>query len=405
MVAFTAKKFGIVAIAVFAATLMAMLTVGSVVIDDEKHPQKFNPRPSHTHTDATEQPDEPVEQLPTFASTDSFTATTAPLPTRLEFEGKFPYSRSVWAALQKSLSAPPNEIVPVVITPMFHDGDVLPRMLESINVPVRHFVFVWNSNDRDIGNIVDELKRIPFGITVAHNPSNFGFSASINVGLRVGLAMPVSDCQWYWVINCDVTFPAETMPEMIRRTYATNLSAMGMMYGPAIDHYAFIVTRRAVEVAGLMDENFYPAYFEDVDWRWRVNLAGFEELVMNLPVNHIRSHNLKKGADPTFMAMHHRHGNGWPYGAMKWGEIRQHLIHERFPPSGWKNPFGIDMPLDMWVIDPDRMNCLKTGNGQMHPRTGHCWYNGYKTLSPVLKAGTWFPECMKSPYPDAFKPR
>jgi hypothetical protein len=192
---------------------------------------------------------------------------------------------------------------------------------------------------------------------------------------------------------------------MVKRVWESDLGKLGMAYGPAIDHYAFVVTRSAVEIAGLMDENFYPAYFEDVDWRWRVNLAGFDELITNLPVNHIRSHNLKKGADPNFMLMHRRHGNGWPYGGMKWGEIRQHLIHERFPPSGWKTPFGIDMPLDMWVIDPDRMECLKTGRGVYHPRTENCWYNGYRTLSPHLKNGTWFPECMKNPYPDAFQPR
>lgn len=302
----------------------------------------------------------------------------------------------------------PTQIIPVIITPTFHDGEELKRMILSLNVPVRYVVFIWNSHDAILNDIFRDFRRIPIpgAVTIHHNPDNFGFSASINLGVKLGLSKPSSEVPWYFVINCDVSFPETTLSQMVRNAHQSDFSKISMMYGPGIDHYAFIVTRRAIEVAGLMDENFYPAYYEDVDWRWRMNLAGFEEFVMNLPVNHIRSVNLRR-ADANFHAQHHRHANGWPYGGMKWGEVNQNRIHDRYPPSGWKNPFGINMSLDHWVIDPERLACIKTGHGgPTHPGTGgHCWYNGYKVLAPVLPEGTWFPECMKKPYPDAFKPR
>jgi GT2 family glycosyltransferase len=310
-------------------------------------------------------------------------------------------------ALRRSRDAEdPDHTIPLVITPMFHDGDVLPRMLASINVPVHEFFFIWNSNDENVGKVVRALENLPFGVHIVHDAENLGFSASINLGLRFG-RRNMSHCPWFFIVNCDVAFPPVTLPSF---TQAMNrqldLSRLGMVYPMSdVDHYAFAVTRVAVEKAGLMDENFYPAYFEDIDWRWRMNLAGFEEHTCGLPVRHIRSINLKR-ADERFLAMHRRHANGWAYGFAKWGEAHWQKMHERFPPSGYRNPFGIkEMPLDLWVVDPDRIRCIKTGQGVRHAGTDKCWFAGEKTLKPHLPPTTVFPKYLKEPTHESFKPR
>lgn len=281
----------------------------------------------------------------------------------------------------------PDITIPLVITPIFHDADTFPRMLFSINVPVRQFVFILNSLDEELLALGEIFARIPYGVHVVNNSDNVGFAASINQGLRYGLHhMLKEECPWFFIVNCDVKFPKRTLKSFtLALNWDLDTRNLSMIYGPGVDHYAFAVTRHAVQQVGLMDENFYPAYFEDIDWRWRMNLAGFDEKVLDLPIWHLGSLNLQR-REESYISMHMRGSGGWIYGRLKWGPCGPDDIHARFPPSGYRWPFNISyIPLSRWFVDSTFVDCIKHGNDMIWSHwNGACWFNGTATLQPFL---------------------
>lgn len=168
------------------------------------------------------------------------------------------------------------------------------------------------------------------------------------------------------------------------------------------EHHAFAVTREAVRVAGTMDENFYPAYYEDIDWRWRMNLAGFSEIVVSdCEIIHKVSTNLHRGGIRR-QSMKRRGGIGLYYGASKWGLVTNRgLLFSRFPPSNFTTPFNLpNVSVATWILDPERIRCIKTGVGARHRNSDVCWYNGSRYLSAVVAGqGLSLPLYLREPTP------
>lgn len=76
---------------------------------------------------------------------------------------------------------------------------------------------------------------------------------------------------------------AESRPDFLLWTMAVRPDMEALLEGPTEDvwqpypHFsAFMVNERTVETVGQFDENFKPAYNEDLDYHWRIHLAGFE---------------------------------------------------------------------------------------------------------------------------------
>jgi len=96
---------------------------------------------------------------------------------------------------------------------------------------------------------------------------------------------------------------------------------------------------------GLWDENFYPAYMEDIDWFRRSKLAG-ETIVQALNVQMI--HGLGKTID--FHSAIKRendrtYANNCEYYRLKWGGgHRQELFDHPFNDPNW--------PIDLWRFEP-----------------------------------------------------
>jgi hypothetical protein len=360
------------------------------------------------------------------------------------------YVAAVKLAVERARADPyaPN-VIPLLIIPTMHDGDVLPQLLRSIDTPVRQFFFAWNSADADLGVIFSRLQKAlnngsslnascsktlsersargssgarkgdgtePIlvesdgngcGVAYAQNTGNFGFSGSINKGLsfaRSGMMQP--EPLWYFIVNSDVSFPPGSLG-----TFATTINTdpnrhrVGTFYGSYKSHHAFAVTKEAVDAAGTMDENFYPAYYEDVDWRWRINLAGFDEVVVQeSEMFHQVSVNLHRGGVQK-QSMKRRGGIGLFYGASKWGRVNGKLDYARYPYSNFTTPFNIpNFSLATWVLDKERIECIKTGVGTRHPESDVCWYNGTKYLAAAVGGDLQrLPKHLREPTPKAYE--
>ena len=156
------------------------------------------------------------------------------------------YTQAVRLSVERAAADPhAANVIPILIIPTFHDGDVLPHLLRSIDVPVRQYFFIWNSDDAAVGYILRHLEaNIPHGaVTYRQNVDNFGFSASVNLGLEYGRTR-MKDVPWYFILNTDVEFPPGSLEQFARRiNLDPKRHRVGMYYSTHIEHYAFAVTR------------------------------------------------------------------------------------------------------------------------------------------------------------------
>lgn len=273
-----------------------------------------------------------------------------------------------------------NTSVPVMIVPLLYDAEEAARMLFSIDAPVRQFVFVWNSDNPEVGALLSNLSLISRGVTIFHDPTNSGFSGAVNAGIRGGIAALGANATWFFVMNADALFPEGSLAR-IAQVCNSRWKSLGLIYGPVLDHYAFAITRTAFESVGYFDEVFWPAYMEDVDYHWRVRLAGLKVLVTNISVIHTGhgSTNLHRRA--VYRQMVRRVDGGFPYGRIKWGYYYNLQVWNDLPPSGYRTPFNISgAPLSLWKVDPIHRECARCGTGPYAdtPDLGTkvtCWYN------------------------------
>jgi hypothetical protein len=291
-----------------------------------------------------------------------------------------------------------DNLIPVWVTLLLSDEIELETiMLPSIDVPVRHFHFVWNGDSEEMKKRVDVLRKIPHCVTVHHDPLNLGFAGSVNSGVHHGeekakeLGIDLSQ-DWYFIANPDAGFPPG---QLDRYAVQTNREKhrYAMTYGPREDHFAFGLTRLAIDTVGLRDAAIYPIYMEDIEYRWRTQLAGLQLLVTGAQFNHVQSVNLRKHTDTAQRTRDalRRSGNGICYVRQKWGYYDFNEINHFGPPSGWKKPFKLESaPLKLWAIDPVHRECLRTGRGPYFPHSDCCWYNA-SVLLDQLPPGTRIP--------------
>ena len=92
----------------------------------------------------------------------------------------------------------------------------------------------------------------------------------------------------------------------------------------------FMPTNRLIMTVGMFDEKFYPAYFEDNDYRYRMKLAGFDNKISSVKTNlaHYTSSTLA-GYSPERMMKHHdEFRRNRAYYEQKWGGLPGNELYD-----------------------------------------------------------------------------
>jgi GT2 family glycosyltransferase len=224
-------------------------------------------------------------------------------------------------------------MIPVLGVPILSEPKLLLRMLLSIDVPVGRTIVVDNGEVLDGGPALPEYDHL--NITVIRPGFNLGVAASWNTIIKA-----VPDAPWWAIVNFDLVFAPGDLARL-----AGHMEKEG---GVALlgTFSAFGVDRGAIKRAGMFDENFHPAYYEDNDFDYRCRLAGVPMAGLPAGLSHDISSTLQ--SNPSF-----RDGNGrsFPknadYFVRKWGGTPYHEVYA--------TPFNAGGDIRSWQLDVDRL--------------------------------------------------
>lgn len=243
-------------------------------------------------------------------------------------------------------------MIPTLGIPVLNCSDLFYRCVRSIDYPIDTLFIVDNSNGKDIGikSICDQLeqRKLPnssfFENVIIERGKNKGVGPSWNH------VMKNSGGPWLFIGSDIAVLPGSL--KSFYDTYTENQSA-DMIFGDGYN--SFLMMHGGFEKIGYFDENFYPAYYEDMDHWYRGTLVG----VVRVGVPSFKrlhgytddpADNSKKSNTIKFDPEIHRKNkmtslNNHHYYIKKWGG-RPH--EEKF-----KTPFNKDLPVNFWELDKE----------------------------------------------------
>jgi GT2 family glycosyltransferase len=166
-----------------------------------------------------------------------------------------------------------------LIVPVLNRYDLLERMVSSIDYPVQHLLIIDNGASTVMEDISIDVPDCVEHTTYLPMPANLGVAGSWNLGIK---SFPYAD-RWFIASN-DVQFEPGALERLseARRDEIT-------LSGDFPFWQAFCVGYEAVRRLGLFDEGFFPAYFEDNDYRRRAEHAGVTITKLQVPMTHDNS--------------------------------------------------------------------------------------------------------------------
>ena len=194
-----------------------------------------------------------------------------------------------------------------------------------------------------------------FGFDSYHPRYNLGVAASWN---RI-LLQAISRGHEFCYIGSNDTFLG---PGMLKAFSEFDRRPEEGFWG--LHHFNFFCIRLSIlEKVGIFDENYYPGYWEDDDFRYRCCLAGIRQVYFLDPaqlidrrfpplnVFHAGSQTCASDSDyPNQASLNDTQSHGFLYYVKKWGGSR----HNNAGPERFRTPFNLpDKPLSWWP-DPGR---------------------------------------------------
>lgn len=220
-------------------------------------------------------------------------------------------------------------MIPNLIVPVLNRPDLLERMLDSIDHPVGQVIIIDN------GAVVpwEMWEETPHRVIEAGH--NLGVAASWNLGMKV------SPAGWWLIVNSDIVFGRGDLERLAKKvTRAPGLWCMK-------DMAAFALTLETLDAVGTFDENFHPAYDEDLDYARRAQLARVPIIKTGFTGEHEGSATIR--ADHRFTVRNaYTHPMNDQYYARKWGGRK--LGGETFD-----TPFNLGGSVRDWTLEPRRL--------------------------------------------------
>ena len=151
--------------------------------------------------------------------------------------------------------------------PILNRLDLLVNCLDALDYP-RELVIVNNNTvDPSFLSAITMLCASK-NATLLNQHRNLGVSASWNLILRTAFERGY---EWVFIGSNDTTLHPGSLKAAVEMD-----KALGGGIWQLCKFNFFLIPRRTVKAVGWFDENFYPAYMEDQDYRYCCTLAGLK---------------------------------------------------------------------------------------------------------------------------------
>jgi GT2 family glycosyltransferase len=233
--------------------------------------------------------------------------------------------------------------IEMIGTMILNGAEDLCTQFAAIDYPVNRYFIVDNSMGQD-PEVTKAIKKIKSGnkyvknVEVVNNFMNVGFSGSVNQIIKQNI-----DCPYWCILSVD-WHPAPGQLKKLAKRLEDPF--VGILCDKTQNGYSSMVfTPHLLYEVGYLDENFFPAYYEDNDHRYRMKLVGIEWEYLPLKYQHAVSATIKR--DSAIYAKNQMtfKENGRYY-VEKWGGLPNQ--------EKYTTPFDMDLPPDYWLYDPVR---------------------------------------------------
>jgi GT2 family glycosyltransferase len=222
----------------------------------------------------------------------------------------------------------------LIVVPAINRSDLVDSCIRSLDVDRnRHVMLIDNSSDGQFSKYRNETQYLHFG-------KNIGCSASWNHGLRVGM-------EWTIMVSVSVKFN-NGITKLIEQLPVDPDKVFCQMFinGVAPGWHCVAIRKSCVDMIGNMDENFFPAYYEDTDLGTRLILAReiykkpfiIHRLDVDSAENRGFALSVNSGTIPGINSINDK--RLYDYYVAKWGGPPG---HETF-----KTPFNSGKPISHW---------------------------------------------------------
>ena len=239
-----------------------------------------------------------------------------------------------------------NEAIELMATVVVNGAENLWKHYTSIDYPVERYVVVNNSEHKfpDVTKVLEDIcngsNTFVDEVVIINNRFNAGFAGAINQIIKQNV-----DCNYWFITNDDWHVAPGELQRLANRLqyeFVGLLCESGDLNG----YSAFVMSDEMVSRVGLMDENFYPAYCEDNDHRYRMKLAGLTWDRLPLQAEHVISSTLHSRSEFEERNQY-TFSQNIKYYIEKWGGDRGMEV--------FTTPFNSGAPLDYWPYRPDRI--------------------------------------------------
>ena len=224
-----------------------------------------------------------------------------------------------------------NKKVSIVVL-NYNGKDLLKKCLESIKNKTQYEnyeIIVVDNNSTD--DSIKMLQKFFTEVKLIQNPKNYGFPKGNNIGTKKALR---NGADFILLLNNDTEVTKKWLKEMVRvansdekigivgsklilPTGKTQKSCCNYKYGlsrkfapqkrEVVDSLVaacMLIKKGVIEKIGFLDENFFPIYYEDVDFCLRAEKVGYKTVyVPQSKVYHHKGITMKK-QDWQFEAYH-----------------------------------------------------------------------------------------------------
>jgi len=204
-------------------------------------------------------------------------------------------------------------MLPNLIVPVLNRYDLLDRMIGSIDYPVRDLLVIDNG-----GELTSLLSNdFIHNLHVLNMPSNLGVAASWNLGIKSFYG----DSLWFFASN-DMWFKPGALETLSTARRDEISLARDFPFWQT-----FSIGDEALGKLGLFDEGFFPAYFEDTEYKRRAEHFGVNVRLLDVDTGHDNSSTIN--SNPIYRSQNDRtYSNNQAYFDRK-------VANNDYGPGGW----------------------------------------------------------------------